>query len=169
MAEYPSSYTFTLAVFIILAIFIHAYWQENKKTTPARIKLLDLMREAEKKDWCFIDGDNQHAFDFIRELRSAGTTNDVKFWGRKKLRYDFKSSDQPLIEIKAGYWHDFLIDVLTCLKISSKDGTASGLAENNIFTATGDDANREQQNRYFDIQLDRKQAMEWLKTIEPNE
>jgi len=128
------------------------------------ISLIDLMREAEKQGWRFIDDGSQHIFDFVRALRDAGSTKAIQFWGREKQRIDQMTKDRTLADIDYRYWRKFKIDGISCLEISHSTGETQGIANDNLKTTTVADGNLTQHGLYADIHLDRAQAVNWLRS-----
>ena len=98
-------------------------WYASKQggTLPARITIIELLREAQAMGWEWNDKDFGIS-KFTNILQDAGSIGDIQFFSREKERYDLKSSNNALGEIDQKYWLQHKMDWTTCLKISEYTG-----------------------------------------------
>lgn len=152
------------------------YWQEvlhrwqarqrresdNDSQVPisSRISLIDLAKEAEKRGWKMVDPNSLHVLDFFDAVRQLGVDGKITAYGRPAQTFKDMARTEPLIPILPEQWRNHEIDVFTFFQW--QNGQQHDYVEDNFETNLKCLPETGAIPRYFDIHLDRDDALIWL-------
>jgi hypothetical protein len=147
------SYVLTFAAGVLVHRAIQAELKRSKR--PDRITLIELRDAAKKQRWDFSDTSYQ-VFDLATSLRQSALLGEITVYGRTG-KQALREYWEPLRPIPADQWQRINIDASAL--VDGRNGNAMAYEVNPTVTAY----DVMYSVTYFDLQLDREAAMEWLK------
>jgi len=124
-----------------------------------RIPFIDFIRQAGQRGLDLNDDDAVN--NLCQELRQAAIQAAIdevlEIYGRKSYQFE-----PPIILIPKEYWHEFQINYTRAFEFTGKDGRVIAISTNNALVVTHDISNSNSEEEYFDIHLNREEAMKVL-------
>lgn len=143
---------------ISLCLWLWSRTRQRLTIEPARtferITLLEFFKEAEKQGLNF-KATSHTILDLCKELRQVASEGILELWGRAR------SDSDPLLLIPKEHWYEFRIDWVGAFELAAPNGRIKGFAKDNFFV-TSRDSNHPDRKAYFDIHVNRSQALKWL-------
>ena len=157
----------TIVVLLGYGIYINSQYFQSlfrfRFLKKGRMQLLDLYKIAQEQDWDFMAQGGIEVLDFAYGLRQAGSDGEISFWGKKKVGdFDLITRDDILRDICSAYWLGHKLDQISCLRLLA-NGQIAGFVDDNFHINSMPLAEAEDDLRYADIHVSRREAMKWLR------
>jgi len=93
--------------------------------------------------------------ELLDAIRQAAVDGSIHFWGRKPAYFVSEPPfDTPLVRMNSDYWHENKIEPTRAVFLDDNAG---------IYSSHEADDDHDKRNRFYDLHLDRKEALDWLK------
>ena len=107
-----------------------------------------------------LDPTSLHVLDFFDAIRQLGVDGKMIVYGRSAQMFKEITRTRPLIKIPPGQWPDHEIDVFAFFQW--QDGQPHAYVDDNFETNVKCLSKTGASPRYFDVHLDRDDALVWL-------